>query len=452
MGRPERPIDPEAGPLPRFAFDLRHLREKAGSPSYRQLARQAHYSATALSEAAGALQLPSLAVTLAYVRACDGDPVERERRWREVAAAHEDGCEDRPSPYLGLAAFQPADADRFFGRESLVAELVDRLGRQRLIVLFGPSGSGKSSIEEVFTMCDDAGERRAFVEALVAAAESTRVVVAARADFLGHCAEFPGLVLALRDAQFLVGPMQADELRQAIEGPAARHGLRVDNDMVAAALADVRGQPGALPLLSHALLETWHRREKNRLTLAGYQASGGVHGAIAATAERAFAELTAEGRSVARSLLLRLVQLNDDACDVRRRAALSEVLGMGRSAETARVLDRLATARLVVVTDDSVELGHEAVARAWPRLQRWIAEDRQALRVHRQLTIAAGAWEAVGRDPGALYRGVQLAAVRDLAGRADWVVSSSAVERQFVRAGAEAEAAAHGVALRQAAG
>ncbi|WP_425353045.1 helix-turn-helix domain-containing protein [Saccharomonospora piscinae] len=58
MGRPERPVDPDAGPVQRFAWELRRLREDAGSPTYRQLARRAHYSATTLSEAAGARHCP----------------------------------------------------------------------------------------------------------------------------------------------------------------------------------------------------------------------------------------------------------------------------------------------------------------------------------------------------------------------------------------------------------
>ena len=53
-------------------------------------------------------------------------------------------------PYLGLAAFQPSDAGRFFGREQLTAELVARvseqLARPGLLIVLGPSGSGKSSL------------------------------------------------------------------------------------------------------------------------------------------------------------------------------------------------------------------------------------------------------------------------------------------------------------------
>ncbi|HWM06094.1 MAG TPA: XRE family transcriptional regulator [Actinophytocola sp.] len=156
MPRGERPLGPGPDVLLRFAGDLRRLRERAGGPTYRELSARAHYSAAALSEAAGGRKLPTLAVTLAYVAACDGDLSEGDRaewstRWREVAAELADdepaGDEDAAAaPYVGLAAFQPSDADRFFGRDRLVDELVSRLRECRFLGVFGPSGFGKSSV------------------------------------------------------------------------------------------------------------------------------------------------------------------------------------------------------------------------------------------------------------------------------------------------------------------
>ncbi len=148
MGRPERPIDPAAGPLQRFAHDLRVLRRAAGGLSYREMSRQAHYSRTALSQAASGEELPSLTVTLAYVEACGGDPAEWEARWHAVEAevAAERAVEEHPDGSCGLAAYQATDVDRFFGRGPLVDELVQRLGSGRFLAVFGASGSGKSSV------------------------------------------------------------------------------------------------------------------------------------------------------------------------------------------------------------------------------------------------------------------------------------------------------------------
>src|SRR5262249_6139768 len=152
MGRPERPLDADAGPMQRFAAELRRLRDDAGKPGYRRMSRVAHFSVTTLSEAAGGERFPSLPVTLAYVRACGGELAAWEARWRATAAEISAGSAAEVTdgnggcPYVGLAAFQQADADRFFGRDRVVAELAERVAEHRFVGVFGASGSGKSSV------------------------------------------------------------------------------------------------------------------------------------------------------------------------------------------------------------------------------------------------------------------------------------------------------------------
>ena len=271
--------------------------------------------------------------------------------------------------------------------------------------------------EEIFTLCDDPEERAAFVDALVDVAvgegRRTTVVLGVRADFLAHVTRLPRLLDALGDeAQVLVGPPSADELRAIVVAPAERAGLLVDPDLVATVLATAGAEPGALPLLSHALRETWRGRTGHRLTLAGYTATGGLGSAIARSAERVYAELDGAERAAARRVLLRLSALGDGTDDTRRRIARGELDGVADPAVTDRVLARLAEARLVVLDDGRVEMAHEALIRAWPRLHRWLGDDRANLHVHRRLTEAAGTWSKLDRDPGALYRGAQLAIAR----------------------------------------
>ena len=158
MPRPEQPLGPGADPVVAFARDLRGLRASAGMPTYRELARWANYSASTLADAAAGRKLPSLTVTLAYVRACRGDTDSWEQRWHQVASElagqardtdagpEPDPARQPKSPYPGLAAFQPEDADRFFGREDLVAEVVRRVTERRFLAVFGASGAGKSSL------------------------------------------------------------------------------------------------------------------------------------------------------------------------------------------------------------------------------------------------------------------------------------------------------------------
>ncbi len=545
MPRPERPVDPGEGAVQRFAWELRRLRQSAGNPGYRDMARRAHYSASTLAQAARGEKLPSLAVALAYVQACGGDSAQWEARWRQAAEAVEDARlfsgkagddASGKSPYLGLAAFQAEDAERFHGRERIVDELVARLTRQRFLAVFGTSGAGKSSLlraglipraracdpeggagwrtvlmtpgahplreyatqaaaasgrspdemytalvdgpsglsglteqpspqrplpapllivvdqfEEIFTLCHDAHERGRFIGALLAGAQTTgsrtRVVLGVRADFYAHCADHPDLAAALTDAQILLASMTTEELRQAVTQPARAAGCSVEGALLAAIVADAVGQPGALPLVSHALVETWHRRRGNTLTLAGYREAGGIHGALVKTAETLYADLSPAQRSRAKDMFIRLTALGEGTDDTARRITQGE-LDID-DPDTRAILGMFAEARLITLGDDTVEIAHEALIRGWPRLHKWLTADRESLRVRRQLTEAAQAWAALDHDPGALYRGARLAIAREWAAYGGHRDTLNKLERDFLDAGIQREKAEHTRALRR---
>ncbi|SFY44220.1 nSTAND1 domain-containing NTPase [Streptomyces atratus] len=467
MGRRETPLDPAAGPVQRFADELRKLRREAGGLTYREMARRARYSVTSLSQAAAGEQMPSLAVALAYVAACGGDVAEWERRWREAAEEsvvrdreEDDGLE---SPYQGLARFEAADHERFFGRSTLVEDVRELVLAHRFSAVFGPSGIGKSSLlraglipalrtegaslaairiltpgehplrthakvlvprdaggdtvlvvdqfEEVFTLCRDVQERTEFIEALLAARQADsrlRVVIAVRADFYGRCAEYRELANVMREANLLVGSMSRAELREAVVRPAQTAGLIVERELTARLVEAVDGEPGGLPLLSHALRETWRRRRGRVLTMEAYEAAGGVHSAIAKTAEEVYTRFSADHAELARLVLLRLITPGEGSLDTRRPVDRTE-MDFAPADNVALVLDRLAQARLITLDDNAVDLAHEALITSWPRLHAWVEETRDRLRTHRRLTEAASAWEDLAHDPGALYRGTRLA-------------------------------------------
>ncbi|WP_214401040.1 cytochrome D1 domain-containing protein [Pseudonocardia lacus] len=478
MPRPLRQLDPNADPIQRFAHGLRELR--AGL-TYRELAARTRFSLSAVSEAARGERLPSLDVTLAFVDACGGDRDEWTLRWyavsAELATASRDAdTADVPAPYRGLAAYEAEDAGLFFGRERLLDELVARLATTRFLAVFGPSGSGKSSLlraglipaaragrlpdgraatlitprppaperipshgllvvdqfEELFTGAGTAEERTRFVDALLVARSTLRVVIGMRADFLGHCARHAELAAAISDAAVLVGPMSPDELRAAVVKPAVRTGLSVDPALVATLVRDAGDQPGVLPLLSHAMLETWRLRRGKHLAMAAYDAAGGLHGAVARTAERVYRGLAADERVTARRILLRMVAPGKGTEDTGRPVDGAELADLAGA-----VLERLVGARLLTRDGDSVRLAHEALLVSWPRLHEWITEHRERLRVHRKLAEAARAWEELGRDPGALYRGAQLAVAREQAEPQELTGS----ERTFLETSTAAEAA-----------
>ncbi|MFZ4580486.1 MAG: AAA family ATPase, partial [Myxococcota bacterium] len=413
---------------------------------------------------------------------------------------------DADNPYQGLRPFSEANAPRFFGRESLIQELLSQLGETgdlaRFLAVIGPSGSGKSSVvraglvpalrtgglpgseqwfivdlqpgsqpiaalaealrrvapagvetedltallgadnqgllraarlvlpadpaselllvidqfEELFTLTADEGVRTHLLDSLVAAVlderSRLRVVVTLRADMLDRPLRYVDVGELFHQRAALVRPLTPDELEQAIIGPARRAGLTLEEGLEATLLEAVTAQPGALPLLQHALSELFLRRQGRLLTLAAYHTIGGVAGALAQSAETIYAGLDAPGQAMARQMLLRLTTPGEGSDDTRRRVRRSEVLLRGSGAEQA--LAAFGTGRLLTFDHDpatrepTVEVAHEALLRAWPRLRGWLEAGRADLLVQRRLAAAAHEWHQMQRDPSFLATGARL--------------------------------------------
>jgi len=289
--------------------------------------------------------------------------------------------------------------------------------------------------EELFTLCKDQTEREAYISNLMTAVSVAKqgpltVILTLRADFYHHCIQYPLLQSALETQQKIIRAMTTDELRQSIEGPAEGGGWEFEPGLVDLMLRDVSDEPGALPLLSHALLATWVRRRGRTLTLAGYSEAGGVHGAIAKTAEDTYRDLPSEQQQIARSIFLQLTELGEGTQDTRRRVDLKEL--EQDSATVDAVLKVLTDARLVTTGKNSVEVAHEALIREWPTLRLWLDEDRDALRIHRHLTETAQGWERNQRDAGDLYRGTRL--TQALEWEKTHAGEMSPLEREYIKA------------------
>jgi DNA-binding SARP family transcriptional activator len=406
-------------------------------------------------------------------------------------------------PYLGLQTFEERHAQWFFGRSADVVRALERLADARFLALIGPSGSGTSSLaraglvvalrdgalpdadtwdihvlrpgpdplgsvareldhaerdpavplllvvdglEEVFTLCRDEDARRVFLDRLAALATDpatdTRVVVTLRADLYARLSDHPLLADLASAHQFLVTTMDEVALAEAIEGPAAASGLRLEPGLTETMLRDVARRPGALPLLQHALLEVWRRRVGATMTLAAYRAAGGIEGAIAQRAETVYDRLSADEQTVARQLLLRLIEPGEGGDDTRRRVGFAELATATERERIEHIVETFARARLVTTSGDPdgsrhVELFHEALIRSWPRLRGWIDDGRAGLLVHRRLSAAAAEWRRLGRDAGALYRGPRLAEAAAWAQRNPGV--SNELERSFLTASLAAE-------------
>ncbi|WP_449339684.1 nSTAND1 domain-containing NTPase [Streptomyces chartreusis] len=299
--------------------------------------------------------------------------------------------------------------------------------------------------EEIFTLCPDDSDRRTFVQLLQAACTPADpgdpppvlVVLGIRADFYEQCLAHPELADALQHRHMVLGPLTTTELREAVTGPAKAVGLELEPGLAELIVREVsadgpRGthDAGALPLLSHALLATWQRRRGGRLTVAGYRAAGGIQGAVAATAERAWSGLDPAARTAARLLLLRLVRLGEDTQTTRRRGTRRQLAAESTNpGKTEESLEALVRARLVTLDAETVEITHEALLHAWPRLRDWIDEDRQGNLLRQRLEEDGQAWEASNRDSSLLYRGSRLEQARGWARSAgDTFLTRGAVE------------------------
>ena len=382
---------------------------------------------------------------------------------------------DARCPFRGLESFHPEDHKFFFGREDLTNKLVARIQADSFLAVLGASGSGKSSLvmagliptlgldysifrpgtdplgglkaaqdkslivvdqfEELFTVTHDKVKRNQFITALLAATQN--VIITMRSDFWGELATYRDLNEKIQTHLENIPPMNAEELRHAMEKQAEQVGLRFEADLNRRILEDVEGEPGAMPLLQHALWELWNRRHGRLLPIDEYRAFGGVKQAITRTAEKVYGECTAAEQKQIRDLFIQLTYIDEyeNRRDTRRRVALSELAPKGPNSDALTlILDKLATARLIVQTPNArlteVEVAHEALIRHWERLHRWINENRKNLIFHRQLIDDAAQWARSGRDGSYLYQDKRLSEAEQ------WTKSSSfmlgALEEEFL--------------------
>ena len=363
---------------------------------------------------------------------------------------------DSRPPFLGLIAFRSEDREFYFGREALIKKLTDRIRAYPFLAVLGSSGSGKSSLvmaglipaldtkmayftpssvplyqlytareiadkdtvfvvdqfEELFTLTRDLQEREQFITELINLTKKYPVVITMRADFWGEVATYDALKEMLQEHQELIAPMDTHELQSAIQKQAAAVGLRFDQMLSESILEDVKGEPGAMPLLQHALWMLWKRRHGLYLTAEEYQNFGGVKQAIASTAEDVYASCTDVEQERMRDIFLRLTRLDESnqGRDTRRRALIQDLTPANSDpSATAHLLNKLADARLIVKTDKEAEVAHEALIRHWDRLIHWLNDDRDNLRLREGVSEDAREWEKSNHDESLLnHRGGRL--------------------------------------------
>lgn len=478
-----------------FAHDLTEARRGAGR-SIRQVHRLTGIPTATLGGYFAGRHLPPAnrpEVLREVLTAC-GVPGGEHEAWRQRLLdlyAQRRQVEVTRTPYPGLRPFEAADHDLFFGREELVARLLQMLEhvideQHPVLMVVGPSGSGKSSLlraglqatladgrctvgrpaeieqllrrtpedaeprgdrlrhvlvvdqlEELWTDPDLKDRSKVLLDLLrewAAGGPGRVLVLGLRADFYGEVMTRPGLAHALQEHQLLVEPMSPEALRAAIEGPARQVGLTLEPGLVEVILADAALDTAAvgsvLPHLAHVLDAMWSTSDRARLGVEDYRRTGGFAGAIRQSAEQALTVLPPESQALAMSLLLRLVTTAPAQGWTRRLAPLTELADLGEDAP--EVLRHLVDHRLVTVRADDATLSHESLVGAWPRLREAVESRRGDLTRREALERAAADWDAHGRTDDHLLRGTRLQAV------ADWAASSdeplTALQEDFLAA------------------
>ena len=390
-------------------------------------------------------------------------------------------------PYFGLPPAGVGDVERYFGREQELAGALRALEQHGVLLVAGSSGVGKSSFvragigaqfiargsavavvtpgehpidalrdanltgetsllivdqcEQAFAV-DDPTEVREFFDALSRMVFRGILVVAVRADRLGDLADQEGFAEIIQSHMLMLTPLSHDGLRAVIEKPAERAGLILEPGLAEILVRDADGR--TLPLLSHALRQVWTRREGRVMTVDGYRASGEIHGAIAKTAEDVSAALSDDEMPLLRDILLRLVEASADGAVVSRRVERTRI---AIDDAHAKIVDRLVDARLLTTDEESVQVSHEALAREWPRLQDWLADDVEGQRILRHLGSASAAWDAMERPDSELYRGGRLTTAQQW--RHAVGPALMGVEREFLEASSANETAGLAAAQNQ---
>ncbi|WP_024799481.1 hypothetical protein [Nocardia sp. BMG51109] len=354
-------------------------------------AAQAHRWACLLLTA-GHSPLDELAVVTAQVAGLDAATIRRELR-------------DDPAGFAVTAA-QAARQSAESGEPGGLLLVVDQF-------------------EQVFTQCSDEIQRQAFVTALDAAATirhadtTVLVVLVMRNDFEARCGDYEQLIDAIQH-HFLVTAMTERQLRLAIAEPAKQAGSRVDDDLTEQLLRETRvravdSEPvaatmsaaGVLPLLSYALDRTWRLRSGDTVTVADYERSGGLEGAVADSAQRAYDSLTRPQRQAARRIFTRLVVNGSDGADTADRVHRDDLAWDGvNPADIDAVLAAFTAERLLTMGKHTVEISHEVLLTTWPLLRdTWLAETRENRAVCARLRAAAAEWDRNSRDSAHLYSG-----------------------------------------------
>ena len=264
----------------------------------------------------------------------------------------------------------------------------------------------------------------AFVSLLLAASEASErriyVAITMRSDYLGDCANIPGLAEAVNRGEYLIPRLSRDQRREAIEKPVGVSGARMAPRLVQQMLNDLGDDPDQLPVLQHALLRTWDawlgdHRDGEPIDFRHYEATGGMATALSRHADEVFEALPGdEHRRAAEKVFKALTVKGADNRGIRRPTRLERLARIAGAADevVAQVVEAyrrpgvtflMPGASTGLAADTVIDLSHESLMRVWSRLREWVDAEAQSARVYRRLAETADLWKegraGLFRDP-----------------------------------------------------
>ena len=302
--------------------------------------------------------------------------------------------------------------------------------------------------EEIFTTTDKQ-KRDEFINGLVqlsrAKLPKVRIVAAMRADFIDKLSPYSELVKDTQQHRPMIVEMQPDELRNAIEQPAAHHGVVFEAGLTDKMIAEIQGQAGYLPLLQYTLDLLWKDEVKTGsindriLNIDTYQKLGGVKGALQQHVNHIYQNFSPAEQQAVQRIFLKLVGIGENAevgsnwKPVRRRAQLSE-FGEDEKDVLRKLIDRnlLVSDRDIELTSPpkknllsfsqekskpsqgTVEIAHEILLTSWDKLHHWIKENRRGIALRNRLYEDVKRWQNQNKPEDELWTGSKLEQVLEL--------------------------------------
>lgn len=305
---------------------------------------------------------------------------------------------------------------------ALINELLKQSHKQTLLLCI-------DQFEELFTHSEKSAEAKKqqiqsylnqLLELIQSEAPATLLLIM-RADFLSSALAYPKFAAQLdQSPDKKLAVMSKAELREAIEKPANRQHIQLEPALTQTLLDDIENRAGGLPLLQYVLSLLWEKRKHNTIQLTDYNAFGGLKKALETRADEIYNSFTKKQQKHCKNIFRKLVQPGDGTEDTRRRASLSELKDSENSKdEIEAILKDLSDERLITTqlsdNDDEAfaEVSHEALIRHWTKLQEWIAEDREQIRLQHQISAGAQDWQKHNRDEAWLLTGTRLSLAED---------------------------------------